>query len=128
MFGNQGLAKSALTFALLGSILGNVVVGLPTTPTGNGKDDDTTKIEQTFFSVQCIRGSWGEAQRCGAWCSSAGRLNVNRTRCPAGSQAADDVYFDCYCIGECTPCNDRAKAEAEARVKAKEEVKPEAEG
>lgn len=106
--------------------MGNVVVGLPTTPTADGKNDDISKIEQTFYSVQCIRGTWGEASHCGAYCTTAGRLNLNRTRCPLGSQAHDDVYFDCYCVGECTPCNKKAKAEAEAKAEARAKAKAEA--
>ncbi|KAJ3458026.1 hypothetical protein MRS44_012135 [Fusarium solani] len=111
MFGKQGPAKPLLTFALLGSILGNVAVGLPVEPTADSKDDGVSKVQEIFYSVDCEPGTWGVASRCQAWCSSAGRLNFNTSRCPIGSHNADDILSDCYCVGECAICKNEDKDE-----------------
>ncbi|KAJ3529889.1 hypothetical protein NM208_g9558 [Fusarium decemcellulare] len=106
MFGKQGPAQTLLTFAVFGGILGNMVVGLPTTPTDDGKKDDAAKVQDVFYSVDCEAATWGVAHHCQAWCSSSGRLNFNTSRCPIGGNNADDIYSDCYCVGECAICKD----------------------
>ncbi|KAF4341759.1 hypothetical protein FBEOM_4298, partial [Fusarium beomiforme] len=84
---------------MLGSMVGNLVVGVPVTPASEGKDGDTDQVEQVFYSVQCEAGTWGVASHCQAWCNGK-HLNFNHSRCPIGSHNADDLYSDCYCVGE----------------------------
>ena len=100
MLFNQAFAHSLINFAMLA----NVVVGLPAKPTGEG----TSKVQDVFYSVQCEPETWGTADRCGTWCNTQGTLNFNRSRCPIGSNAADDIMFDCYCVGECAICKDKS--------------------
>ncbi|RGP80747.1 hypothetical protein FLONG3_1087 [Fusarium longipes] len=69
MFRKQSPAKSLLTLALLA----NVVIGLPTNPTVDRKDDEIVKTEQTFYSVSCVHAGWGPASHCGAHCTSAAK-------------------------------------------------------
>ncbi|RMJ02220.1 hypothetical protein BHE90_004947 [Fusarium euwallaceae] len=107
MVGKQGPAKSLLTFVILGSILGNVVVGLPVTPTAESKDDDVSADQEIFYSVQCEAGTWGVATHCQAWCDDRGHMDFNTSRCPFGSHNADDLFSDCYCVGGCAICKEQ---------------------
>lgn len=98
--------------------MGNVVIGLPTNPTDKGEDNDIVKTEQTFYSVSCVHAGWGPAHHCGAHCTRRGHLDANKTTCPEGSHAYENVIWDCYCMVECTPFNDLAGDEAETNAQA----------
>ncbi|ENH70865.1 hypothetical protein FOC1_g10003318 [Fusarium oxysporum f. sp. cubense race 1] len=109
MLGKQIARKTLLTFAIMGAMLGNTVLGLPVTPAEDSKEGDVDEVQQVFYSVECQAATWGIASHCQTRCDSRGDLTFNHTRCPIGGINADDVLSDCYCIGECVPCKKEGK-------------------
>ncbi|EXL70945.1 hypothetical protein FOPG_13262 [Fusarium oxysporum f. sp. conglutinans race 2 54008] len=90
MFGKRGPHNAILIFAIQGSMLGSIVVGLPVILTEDVKD----KIDEPEQIVYA------------AHCNGRGHVLFNETRCPVGSDNADDIISDCYCTPQCVPCKE----------------------
>ncbi|ENH75666.1 hypothetical protein FOC1_g10003819 [Fusarium oxysporum f. sp. cubense race 1] len=56
MFGNRGPHNAILIFAIQGSMLGSIVVGLPVVPTEDVKDK-IDEPEQIVYAVRCRAGT-----------------------------------------------------------------------
>lgn len=108
MFGKRGPHNAILIFAIQGSMLGSIVVGLPVNPTEDVKDK-VDEPEQIVYAVRCHAGTYAIAHHCQAHCNGRGHVLFNETRCPVGSDNADDIFSDCYCTPQCVPCKEEDK-------------------
>ncbi|EGU84442.1 hypothetical protein FOXB_05035 [Fusarium oxysporum f. sp. conglutinans Fo5176] len=105
MFGKRGPHNAILIFAIQGSMLGSIVVGLPVILTEDVKDK-IDEPEQIVYAVRCHAGTYVIAHHCQAHCNGRGHVLFNETRCPVGSDNADDIISDCYCTPQCVPCKE----------------------
>ncbi|CVK85135.1 uncharacterized protein FMAN_02048 [Fusarium mangiferae] len=105
MYGIRDSGNIILILAILGSIPGSIVAGLPVTP-NKGIKGNVDSAEQIFYAVDCDTHTYGIARHCQARCNGRGHVIFNETRCPIGSENADDIYSDCWCAPECVPCKE----------------------
>ncbi|KAF5588777.1 hypothetical protein FPCIR_7051 [Fusarium pseudocircinatum] len=111
MFGIRGPQNAILILAILGSIPGKIVAGLPVTPVKDSKGN-VNSPEQIFYAVRCHADTYVIAHHCQAHCNGRGHVLFNETRCPVGSENADDIYSDCYCTPQCVPCKEESEEQA----------------
>ncbi|KAM5526418.1 hypothetical protein FOXYSP1_02462 [Fusarium oxysporum f. sp. phaseoli] len=76
MLGKCGPQKAILTFAVLGSMLGSTVVGLPVVPTEDVKNK-VDEPEQIVYTVRCHAGTYVIAHHCQAHCNGRGYVLFN---------------------------------------------------
>ncbi|VTT72467.1 unnamed protein product [Fusarium fujikuroi] len=98
MYGIRDSRNIILILAILGSTPGSIVAGLPVTPNKDIKGN----VEQSKSSTLI-------AHHCQARCNGRGLIILNETRCPIGSENADDIYLDCWCAPECVPCKEEGE-------------------
>ncbi|EWG35820.1 hypothetical protein FVEG_00026 [Fusarium verticillioides 7600] len=115
MFGNRGPQNVILILAILGSMPGSMVVSLPVTPAKDSKGN-VDSADQIVYAVRCHADIYVIAHHCQAHCNGRGHVLFNETRCPVGSDNADDIFSDCYCTPQCVPCKEEGEEQAQEDV------------